>query len=102
MRVRSFQLLNHTIKITYPRSILHEGERILGDCLPDTGKLKVATIAPADGGQIPSSNIEHNRWHEQVHLMFKLAGRDDLYEDEILVDTLAGYLAQYEATAKRK
>lgn len=34
--------------------------------------------------------------------MFHYAGRPDLYEDETLVDAIAGYLAQYEATAKRR
>lgn len=71
-----------------------------GDCQPDSCLMKVSTTA--DGKKAPDSTIEHTRWHEQVHLMLRLAGRMDLYEDEILVDTLAGFLAQYEATAKRR
>lgn len=100
-RVRSFSILNHTIKIRYPRTIKDpvKGD-LCGDCMPDECLLKVAT-AP-HGNKAPDSTIEHSRWHEQVHLMFHFAGRTDLYEDETLVDTLAGYLAQYEATAKRR
>ena len=72
----------------------------MGDCLPDQCQLSVATCT--DQGMVPESQIEHSRWHEQVHLMFYMAGRMDLYEDETLVDTLAGYLAQYEASVKRR
>lgn len=100
-KVRSFQILNHTIKIRYPRTINDpEKGNLCGDCLPDDCALKVAT-APS-GTTAPDSSIEHTRWHEQVHLMFHFAGRPDLYENEQLVDALAGYLAQYEATAKRR
>lgn len=100
-RVRSFRIFNHTIQVKYPRTI-HDPDKgeLCGDCLPDQCLIKVATHLEA--GKVPDSTIEHSRWHEQVHLMFKLAGRDDLYEDETLVDTLAGYLAQYEATVKRR
>jgi hypothetical protein len=74
----------------------------MGDCDPDSGLICVSTIAPASGKTVPPEILEHSRWHEQVHYMFKLLGRGDLYEDETLVDNLAGLLAQYEATAKRR
>jgi hypothetical protein len=96
-RVRSFRLLNHIIRIRYPRSITCPDKGPLrGDCLPDECLLKVST------SDIPDSTIEHTRWHEQVHLMLYMAGREDLYEDEVLVDTLAGYLAQYELSVVRR
>lgn len=100
--VRSFKLLAHTIHVTYPRTITCPDKGpLLGDCEPDLGKLK-ASLRNANGDTIPLSGIEHNRWHEQVHLMFHFVGRNDLYEDEALVDSLAGMLAQYEATVKRR
>lgn len=74
----------------------------MGDCDPDAGTLAVTTMAPASGLPVPPEIIEHSRWHEQVHYMMKLLGRDDLYEDETLVDGLAGLLAQYESTARRR
>jgi hypothetical protein len=100
-KVRSFQILNHLIKIRYQK-LVHDSEKgdLCGDCLPDDCLLKVST-SPG-GTPAPDSTIEHSRWHEQVHLMFHFAGRTDLYEDEGLVDALAGYLAQYEATVKRR
>lgn len=101
MRVISFKILNHTIKIRYPRRIKDpEKGELCGDCLPDSCALAVASTPY--GNDTPDSTLEHTRWHEQVHLMFHFAGRSDLYEDEALVDTLAGYLAQYEATVKKR
>jgi hypothetical protein len=99
-QVKSFKILSHTIKVSYLKRVFcpEKGE-LMGDCDPDTLRLKVRNMG-VDGDAVPPSAIEHNRWHEQVHLMFKFAGRDELYEDEILVDTIAGYLAQYESSKK--
>ena len=91
MRVKSFRLYNHIIRISYVNKIRG---KLLGDCDVNTMKIQVAT------SNLPDSAIEHNRWHEQVHLMFKLIGKDDLYDDEALVDSMAGMLAQYEASKK--
>jgi hypothetical protein len=91
MRIKSFQVYNHTVKISYVKKI--KGN-LLGNCDVNCLKLKIATK------EIPESGIEHCRWHEQVHLMFKLLGRDELYEDEALVDGMAGMLAQYEQTKR--
>lgn len=91
MRIKSFQVYNHTVKISYVKKIRG---KLLGNCDVNTMKLSVATEG------IPESAIEQCRWHEQVHLMFKLLGRDELYEDEALVDGMAGMLAQYEQTKK--
>ena len=102
-RVRTYKQLNHTIKVSYRKRVLDaDGEALMGECDPDTGKLHVATIAPTSGLPVPEEIIEHSRWHEQVHYMFKLLGRDELYEDEALVDSMAGLLAQYESTLKRR
>lgn len=91
MRVKSFRLYNHIIRISYVKKIRG---KLLGDCDVNTMRLSVATDT------LPDSAIEHNRWHEQVHMMFKLIGRDELYDDEALVDSMAGMLAQYEASKK--
>jgi hypothetical protein len=103
MKVRSFKQLNHLVKVTYRKKITcPEKGALMGDCDPDMGKIQVSLIAPASGQYAPPEILEHNRWHEQVHYMFQLLNRGDLYEDETLVDNLAGLLAQYEATAKRR
>jgi hypothetical protein len=99
--VRSFKLQNHTIRISYRKQVLSDdGESLMGDCEPDLNKLSVAKIQPSTGIILDPSKIEHSRWHEQVHLYLYALGRMDLYEDESFVDSLAGYLAQYESTRK--
>lgn len=95
MRVKSFCLYNHKVKVSYVKAIRG---RLLGNCDVNLMKLSVATTENKQA--IPDSSIEHTRWHEQVHLMFKMLGRDELYQDEALVDGLAGMLAQYEGSKK--
>lgn len=95
MRVKSFNLYNHKVKISYVKKIRGD---LLGDC--DTNKMKLSVCSERNNEKLPDSAIEHNRWHEQVHLMLGLLNRIDLYEDETLVDGLAGMLAQYESTKK--
>ena len=49
---------------------------------------------------LPNSVEHHTFCHELVHFLLHYAGRDDLADDEVLVDTLGGLLAQYEATKR--
>lgn len=49
---------------------------------------------------LPNSVEHHTFCHELVHFLLHYAGRDDLADDETLVDTLGGLLAQYEATKR--
>jgi hypothetical protein len=72
----------------------------MGDCDPDMALIKVSKTDVNSRRAVPPEILEHSRWHEQVHYMLRLMGRMDLYEDEDFVDTLAGLLAQYEATKK--
>lgn len=94
MRIKSFDLYNHKVKVIYQKKIRG---KLLGNCDPNTHKIWVATHS-IDGTPLPDSAIDHNLKHEIVHYWFKMLGRDDLYLDEILVDGLAGMICQYEAT----
>lgn len=93
VKVKSFCLYNHKVKVSYVKKIRGG---LLGDCEPSTMKLKAVTHHKNE--KLSDSAVEHNRWHEQVHLMLYFIGRLDLYEDEAFVDSLAGMLAQYEAS----
>lgn len=44
--------------------------------------------------------LDHSFYHELVHFLLHYAGRDDLSNDEQLVDVVGGLLAQYEATKR--
>ena len=90
MKDRTFNLLNHTISVKcYPIT-------------PDADNYGVADYAKNEirlyTQGVDPSVIDHTFYHELVHFLLHYAGRDDLSEDETLVDTVGGLLAQYEAT----
>jgi hypothetical protein len=91
MRIKSFELFNHVVTVKYVKKIRG---RLLGDCDYNTFILRIATHE--NGEKLKDSVLEHNRWHEQIHLSLNMMGRKDLSEDEDFVDTLAGLLAHYE------
>lgn len=95
-RLHRLNLHTHKIRITYTkRRILNDdGEALLGDAQPNIARITMATIDPESGQKIPEELIRHNLGHEIAHYMFKLCGRDDLYEDETLVDLIGGMIAQ--------
>ena len=88
----SFKLLNHTIRVK--ENPAH----------PDTDKYGVAEYPKNEirlYTQEEGDSIAHHTFcHELVHFLFYYAGRQDLAEDEVLVDVLGGLLAQYEATKR--
>lgn len=87
-----FQLLSHTIEVgsspaldyanEYGSAIYHKNIICLGE------------------EDVPPSVRHHSFCHELVHFLFHYAGRDDLAQDETLVDTIGGLLAQYEVTKR--
>ena len=87
MKIESFQLLNHTIEVKD------------FDIAPDADNYGIADYAKneirlyTDG--VNPSVVDHTFYHELVHFLLHYAGRDDLNEDETLVDTMGGLLAQY-------
>ena len=90
MRTKSFQLLNHTIIVKdYP---IAPDADVYGIADYKDNEIRLYT----DG--VNPSVIDHTFHHELVHFLFHYAGRDDLAEDETLVDTIGGLLAQYEQT----
>jgi hypothetical protein len=42
----------------------------------------------------------HKFYHEVMHAMLEMAGRNDLSENETLVDTLGGLMAQFALTSE--
>lgn len=72
------------------------GERPpLGLCAPSRNMI----FLRQEAGQAESFQA-HTYWHEVAHMLMWQVGRMDLYEDEVLVDTLGLLLAQYHATVK--
>jgi len=92
VKTSRFQLLNHTITVKeFPIA-------------PDAGEYGIADYPKneirlyTDG--VCESVVEHTFYHELVHFLFHYAGRSDLSDDETLVDTIGGLLAQYEQTKR--
>ena len=103
MRVRSFKLFHHTVKVRYQKKIVDEaGDRLQGDALLEAMLLRVATTIPVTGLPYSPDMLEHNRCHEMVHLWLEAAGYAHLSRDERLVDTLAGFICQYESSVIRR
>lgn len=69
----------------------HPNGRILGLC--DTEDTRIIL-----GKHKQREAFEHTYFHELTHGLFEAVGRQDLSEDEALVDAIGGALHQYEKT----
>jgi len=87
-----FNLLNHTIRVKENPARHDTGATGVVEYL--LNEIRLYTDGCTD------SVVEHAFYHELVHFLFYYAGRCDLAEDEQLVDTIGGLLAQFEATKR--
>ena len=71
----------------------HSEGRILGLCDTEESRIIMGTHKRRDA-------FEHTYFHELTHGLFEAVGRQDLSEDEALVDAIGGALHQYEKTKK--
>lgn len=85
----SFQLLGRDFRVVRKPDPSNEEDGCL-DTDTDT------IIIYADG----KHRIGHTFGHELMHAMFKAAGREDLSDDEALVDVMGGLLWQFMRTAR--
>ena len=90
---QTFELLNHTIEVGYSPALDYAGE--YGSAHYAQNQICLGT-----DDKISPTVYHHTFCHELVHFLFHYAGRDDLAEDEVLVDTVGGLLAQYESTKR--
>ena len=89
---KRFELFNHTIRVKQNPSRLPLD--CSGEALYNKNEINIYTY------DTDPAVLEHVFYHELVHFLLHYAGRQDLSDDEILVDTLGGLLAQYEATKR--
>lgn len=99
-RYRSFILGSHSVKVTYVKKLLspHDGKEILGLCSPLQNKIFVATHL--SGEILSEDTIQHSFFHELSHYLMMVMNKGDLYEDEIFVDSLGMFIAQFVKTVK--
>lgn len=80
-----FQLLGHTIEVVI-ENVSDVGK--VGDSDFDLDLIRLFPTGCC------RDVVLHTYWHEVTHFLLHYSGRPDLSEDEVLVDTLGGLLAQ--------
>ncbi len=101
MRIKTFKLLGHKIKVSYVKRImLPDGSTPYGVYYSEQNKIVVATHSPNNNEPLPEEFIRHTFFHELSHAMMLLMNRHELYQDECFVDNLGGLLAQFYDTHK--
>ena len=100
MRIKSFKLGGHTIKVKYVKTVRdHEtGAEIFGNCNPMTNEIHIATYL--NGTKLAEDVIKHSLAHERVHYMLMLMNLSDLNSNEPFVDMMGMFLHQYDETKK--
>ena len=100
MRVTTFELGCHTIKIEYVAQILDEdtGKSLFGTACEKTNTIRVALFTY--DVELAEDVLAHTVCHELAHLMMKLMGEERLYANEKFIDHLGGYIAQFIKTKK--
>ena len=88
----SFKLLNHTVRVKENPAPITDDK--YGVAVYPKNEIHLYTQELSD------SVAHHTFCHELAHFLFHYAGRSDLADDEILVDTIGGLLAQYEASKR--
>jgi hypothetical protein len=100
MRIKSFKLGGHTIKVKYMRTVRdpETGTEIFGLCNPMTNEIHIATYM--NGTKLSEDVLEHSLAHERVHYMLMLLNLPDLNSNEPFVDMMGMFLHQYDETKK--
>lgn len=100
MRIRSFKLGGHSIKVKYVKTVrCHEtGTEIFGNCNPMTNEFHIATHL--NGTKLSEDVVRHSLAHERMHYMLILMNLGDLNSDEKFVDLMGMFLHQYDETKR--
>jgi hypothetical protein len=100
MRVKTFKLGGHTIKVKYVKTVRdHEtGAEIFGNCNPMTNEFHIATHM--NGTKLAEDVIRHSLAHERIHYMLILLNLPDLNSNEPFVDMMGMFLHQYDETKR--
>ena len=99
MRIKSFKLGGHTLKVKYVKTVRDEsGTEIFGNCNPMTNEIRIATHM--NGTKLAEDVMMHSLAHERVHYMLILMNQAELNANEAFVDVLGMFLHQYDETKK--
>ena len=100
MRVKSFKLGGHSIKVKYIKTVRdHEnGSEIFGNCNPMTNEIHIATHL--NGTKLAEDVLRHSLKHEIVHYILILLNQTELNCNETFVDMMGMFLHQFDETKK--
>jgi hypothetical protein len=100
MRIKSFRLGGHKIKIKYLKSVYdhNQGGEIFGRANFATNVIEIATTVM--GQPLAEEVIDHTLYHEAVHFFLHLLGEHELNGNERLVDGLGLFMQQFIQTRK--
>jgi hypothetical protein len=96
---KSFKIFGHTVKVKRVKSLKDEdGKVTLGES--DIYKNEIRLLDNDTKFELTQSQKEQTFYHELVHMILDSVGREDLSEDESLVDLISGALHQFIKTSK--
>lgn len=100
MKLRSFQLGCHTLKIEYPKVVIspETKRQVYGQVSFSENTIKIAQTI--NGKKISPEVQNHTLHHELVHYIMFLMGKWKLNNDETFVDLLGGFFAQFNKTKR--
>jgi hypothetical protein len=100
MRIKSFKLGGHTIKVKYIKTVrCHEtGAEIFGSCNAMTNEFHIATHL--NGTKLSEDVIRHSLKHELTHYILILMNQAELNSNETFVDMFGMFLHQFDETKK--
>jgi len=94
--IKSFKLAGRTFTVETVDALHSDA---LGRAISDLNKILIYTKWQS-GDPVPESTQEQTLLHEVLHCIFEVLGRDDLSQDETLVQSVSLLLHQYRETAK--
>ena len=100
MRVKSFKLGGHTIKVKYLKTVRDpdSGAEIFGLCNPMTNEIHIALSV--NKHLLSEDVIKHSAAHERAHYMMILMNEGELNKNEQFIDMLGMFMHQYDETKK--
>jgi hypothetical protein len=99
MRIKSFELGGHKIKIKYVKSIQDtDGRNLFGTANPKTNTIHIATFIQEE--PLSEDVIHHSVYHELAHFFMMIMYEHKLNSNEKFIDNLGLLLHQFMKTKK--
>lgn len=94
---KTFTLMGQTITVEEVASLVNSSDN-RGEAVFRENIIRLQK--DSEGLPVPRDQYEHTFFHELVHFIFYLLGKDELRDDEELVGAFSGLLHQAMITAK--